>query len=252
LLKKQMLLWTASIAVLVALDAAYAATGQIRPALYIGMTAGSLVPLVLMLQIVWTNRIVPGANDNLTGCSAVVSLADRLRENVPDDVELVYVISGCEESGRGGAWNLLRAMRGRWSPSDTTVIGLDTLSGGTLRYHVEGEILPRAPGRELCQCAQEVALADPRFRGFGPYHPPAGATDVAPFLWHGFDAICLVRVDPQTDIPRNYHVPTDTHANVDFQEVSDAVDYAEALVLALVHRYGRGGERKSDQRIEAA
>ena len=233
-LKKQMLLWMISLAILVALDLVYATTGYFRPRLFIGMTLGSLLPLVLMLQIVWNKRIVPGANDNLTGCAAVVALADRLRGRTPDDVEIVYAITGCEESGRGGAWALCRAMKNHWSPNDTTIIGLDTLSGGDLVYHVEGEIIPRFPPRDMLDCAQEVADADQRFRTFRAFHAPAGATDAAPFLWSGFPAICLVRIDPRADIPQNYHLLSDTHDNVDFHDVSDAVDFAEALALALI------------------
>jgi hypothetical protein len=231
LLRKQMFLALLSLLILFALDIIRATTGYWRPGLHIGLTFAFVVTLVLLLQIVLTNRTVPGANDNLTGCIALVALAERMEAAKPDDVELVFVVTGCEESGRGGSWALWRAMHKHWTRENTLVLGLDTLSGGVLRYHIEGEILPIWPARNLRQCIATVAASDDRFAGMTPYHAPAGATDVAPFVCHGYQGLCLVSVDPHSDLPRDYHVPADDLQNINFRHVANAVDFAEKLIL---------------------
>jgi hypothetical protein len=233
LLRKQMLFSTLALVLLAALDVVRATTGYWFPVLYYGFTLSAAIPLVLLLQIVLTNRIVRGANDNLTGCAAVVLLAERLTRNPPPETELVFAISGCEESGRGGALALVQQMRKTWDRRTTTVIGLDTLSGGPLRYHIEGELWPIYPSRELMNAAASVAASDSRFCSVEPYHAPAGATDVAPFLWHGYDGLCLVRISPTTDLPPNYHVPADCAANLVIDDVREAVDFAEGLVRKI-------------------
>jgi hypothetical protein len=233
LLRKQMLFSTLALVLLAALDVVRATTGYWFPFLYYGFTLSAAIPLVLLLQIVLTNRIVRGANDNLTGCAAVVLLAERLTQTPPPETELVFVISGCEESGRGGALHQARQMRDAWDPRTTTIIGLDTLSGGPLRYHIEGELWPIYPSRELMDAAAAIAASDPRFGSVEPYHAPAGATDVAPFLWHGYDGLCLVRISPTSDLPPNYHVPADCAANLAIEDVREAVDFAEGLVRKI-------------------
>lgn len=233
LLRKQMLASTLALCLLALLDVTRHLTGYWFPFLYYGLTLGSLIPLVLLTQILVKNRIVPGANDNLSGCAALVVMADRLMMRPLPNTEVVFVVTGCEEAGRGGAWTLEREMRGVWDPKTTTIIGLDTLSGGDLRYHVEGEILPIYPSQRLQTAVKEVADSDARFSDIAPYHAPAGATDVAPFIWKGYDGMCVTRIHPRTDIPPNYHVLSDTAANINGDDIRDAVDFTEMLVRRL-------------------
>jgi acetylornithine deacetylase/succinyl-diaminopimelate desuccinylase-like protein len=233
LLRKQMLGSTLALLLLATLGVIRATTGYWFPYMYYGFTLASLIPLILLLQIVWTNRTVPGANDNLSGCAAVVLLADRFATQPLPDTECVFVITGCEEAGRGGAWALEQQMRGVWDPKTTTIIGLDTLSGGKLRYHIEGEILPIWPSKELVQAIDTVAEDDERFAGISPYHAPAGATDIAPFVCKGYDGACITRIDPNNDLPPNYHTPADNIENLNASDVRDAVDFAERLARTI-------------------
>jgi hypothetical protein len=249
-LRKQMLGSTLALLLLATLDVVIATTGYWFPFAYYGFTLASLIPLILLLQIVITNRTVPGANDNMSGCAAVVLLAGRLTARPIAGVELTFVISGCEESGRGGAEALLQKMKGVWDPKTTTIIGLDTLSGGPLRYHIEGEIWPIWPTSELQAAIDEANAQDPRFANVTPYHAPAGATDVAPFVCRGYHGMCLVRIDPKRDLPPNYHVPADCAANVSGADVCGAVDYAELLARTIGKKATLAGGFESDERIE--
>src|SRR5690606_6735089 len=86
------------------------------------VTIPSLLAFVFNLDVVLRDQIVPGANDNLTGCVGGLVLADRLRDWRSDDIELVFVATGGEEAGTGGAWALARDYASRWSPQDTVVL----------------------------------------------------------------------------------------------------------------------------------
>jgi hypothetical protein len=233
-LRKQMLGWICSLAVLILLAVVRLTTDWWWfPGLYAGLTLGSLVPLVLMLQIVVNNRVVPGANDNLSGCAALVLLAGRLAGKRPPDVELVFVVTGCEESGRGGALALAREMRGEWTPETTTCIVLDSISGGTLRYHWEGELWPLSPPADLIEQLHNAAAGDPRFAGLAPFHAPAGVTDAAPLRCLGYRCVCLSRIEAATQIPRNYHVLADRSDNLDYFDIVATVDFTERLALII-------------------
>jgi hypothetical protein len=188
------------------------------------------------LEIVLRNQVVPGACDNLTGCAAVAVLAERLRDFRPDDLELVYVVTGAEEAGTGGASALARAMASSWEPGETVVLGLDTLSNGELRLLQEGEMLPEPLPAWLAALVTDVAASAPRWGAVPTYQIPSGATDALPFLRRGYDAACLGCIDPEIGAPRHYHRLTDTPDNVDLAQLALSIDFAEALVRALPER----------------
>ena len=66
------------------------------------LSVPGLVGFVLMLNVVARNELVPGAMDDLSGVAALLLLARRFTSAaaalpLPRDVELVFVVTGCEE-----------------------------------------------------------------------------------------------------------------------------------------------------------
>jgi hypothetical protein len=233
-LRKQMFGWLVCLAIMGGLTAIRVTTDWWWfPGWYGCLTLASLVPLVLFMQIALTGRIVPGANDNLSGCAALVLLAERLAASRPDNVEIWLVVTGCEESGRGGALALADKLWSESPVTPTTCIALDTISGGELKYHYEGEIWPLPLDRVLVEVLEAAALGDERYRTLGPFHAPAGATDAAPLLLRGISAVCLSRIDARTDLPQNYHVPSDRCGNLAWTDIVATVDFTERVIWKL-------------------
>jgi hypothetical protein len=236
-LRKQMLAAVLAISLLAFADLLAALpTGRAMPVLFVGMTVACLVPLVLNLQVVLGNRIVPGASDNLTGCAALPILAHRFAQKKPKDVELVFVATGCEEAGCGGSLHLARAMQQRWEKHKTVIIGLDILTNGELRYKQCGEIVPLPVAPWLYDTLQEVAARDDRWGTLPAFNAPAGSDDAAPFLAHGYQGVCLCCIDPALGVSRNYHLPSDTPDNLEYDYLMDSLDFAEELVSAVIAR----------------
>jgi hypothetical protein len=180
---------------------------------------------LLNLDVVLRDRVVPGAADNLSGCTASLELAHRVAANpLPDDVELVIVISGSEEAGTGGAVRLAQQI-------DTYVVGLDTLCNGTLRYLEEGEMWAiDVPAPMLAAIEAVNAKSDVKATKFVV---PSGASDSLPFLVRGWNTVCLSCIDPYIGAPRNYHSVTDTWSNIDEKELNSSIDYAEKFLRQL-------------------
>ena len=195
----------------------------------------SLAAFVLNLDVVIRNQVVPAANDNLSGCVATLELANRFATMLPDDIELVTVITGCEEAGTGGATNLARRMlaEGRWSTGDTTVLALDTFSGGDPRLLQEGELFVKPLPPRLEALANRICAADPSVGPVTPYEIPSGATDAWPFLVLGFESLGITCIDPTLGAPRNYHLPTDTADNLDAPAFARTFLFTEQLIFAL-------------------
>jgi hypothetical protein len=234
--KKQLGIATASVAVMAGLElvaglGVWSAPGWLRGL----VTIPAVLTALANLDVVLRNRVVPGAADNLSGCTACVELAWRLEGRLPDDVELVIVISGAEEAGTGGAQRLAEqiAASGEWTPSDTIVLGLDTLTNGTLRVLEEGELWPLPIAKPLLDAVADVNAAQPEVAPVTVYVVPTGATDVLPFLVRGFPSVSLTCIDPDIGAARHYHHPTDTWSNMDDGQLGASIDFAERLILRL-------------------
>jgi len=239
-LYKSLRVATGALAGLAAVDVAQLVFGRSRPlSLLRGvLSVPPLLAALLNLDVVLRDHVVPGAMDDLSGVAGMLLLARRLRAKKPDDVELVFVATGCEEAGMGGAQALARDFRDRWDPATTVVLGLDGFANGELRWFTEGEIFPIPLAPWLGDLMSGVAASDARFTEVRGFEIPVGATDAAPFATAGWPAVTLGCVDPKHGTPRHYHLPSDTPENLDAQKIPMCVDFSERLVDAVVARAG--------------
>lgn len=194
----------------------------------------SLAVFLMNLQALIHDRVVPGANDNLSGLVTLPVLARRLRQDRPAGLEVVLVATGCEEAGFGGADALAERTKGVWTPEETTVVAIDSVGLGEPRYTVaEGEVIRRDVPDHLVERLRFLAQRDLRFGAVRGLEVPAGGTDAGPFLARGFDACTLTRVDPLTGAPPHYHLPADTVDRLDLERILATVDLAEALAREI-------------------
>jgi hypothetical protein len=192
----------------------------------------SALAFLANLEVVLRGESVVGAADNASGVAALVLLASRLGERAPDDIEYVFVVSGAEESGTGGAQRLAERRALEWCPRMTTVLAVDTVTNGDLRWFREGEQGPIPVPARLLSALESLAETD-AFAGLQQHAIPAGATDAMPFLARGYDAVGIGCVDPTIGAPRHYHWRSDRAEHVDFARIVDAVDLIAALVRRL-------------------
>ncbi len=191
----------------------------------------SYIAFALNLDVVLRNEIVPGANDDLSGVVALPALAARLGGAKPAEVELVFVATGCEEAGMGGADALARKHATEWDREDTVIVGIDGLSNGDLHFfEKEGEVVQHSAPRWMVEAAKRVVDAESRFDEVRGFTIPVGGTDVGPFLVRGYDGMCLGCIDPEIGSARHYHLPEDTPANLDWDKLGLSIDYTEAFV----------------------
>lgn len=236
-MKKQLGVAVATVLLLAVLDGLWALNLWVAPWwVFIALSIPAFMTFAFNVDVVLRNQVVPGAGDNLSGCTACVELAHRLKDTLPDDVELVIVFTGAEEAGTGGALRLAQQLSksNAWDRKDTLVLGLDTLTNGELRYLEEGEIIPVTVPQILEQAI--FATNAEATMQVTKYEIPSGATDALPFLAHGWRAVSLTCIDPIIGAPRHYHHPTDTWSNIDVVQLDASIDYAERLTRRLTAR----------------
>ena len=204
--------------------------------------AFSIPPLIvfaLYFQVAARNEVVPGAMDDLSGIASLVLLAQRFaqKNSRPENVEIVFAVTGAEQASLGGSDALAREMlaTGRWDPRDTVIFGMDSPSNGILRWYREGELIDLGIPPELDAACRHTAASHPRFSEAQPFTMPAGGTDVAAFRYHGFSGVCLGCIDEESGVPLHYHHASDTPEHVEPDKIVFCVDFAEALVRHVLN-----------------
>lgn len=195
--------------------------------------AGALLSLGYAAAMVdiGTRGVVPGANDNLTGVAVLVSLANALRDEPVEGLNVVLVSTGSEESFSEGmqAWG--RRHFPELPVGTTDFICVDTVGSPRLLL-LEGEGMlgiheyPKDLLALLHGCARDLGidvLANLRFRN---------ATDGVIALQAGYRTAMIGSVD-EFKTPTHYHWPTDTPENVDYGTLADAVRLSELAVRRL-------------------
>lgn len=160
--------------------------------------------------------LVPGANDNATGVAAALALVAALARDPLERTDVVVVFPDCEEVGMGGMAAWLAAHRGELDPAATLVVGLDSLgSGAPVVSTRESPLLGRYRGEDL-DWADRGALrvGEPPPRRTSLTLP----TDAIVARQAGLRAISILSNDRDGGIS-NYHLPSDTADNVDWQSV---------------------------------
>jgi hypothetical protein len=177
------------------------------------------------------NDAVPGANDNLTGVSALVALARALREEPLSGLRVMLVSCGAEETLQEGMRAFGRRHFRSLPPERTWFLNLDQIGSPDLvPLEGEGSLVMRDYDSSftdfVCECAAEVG--PPLRRGSRSWTSTDGCVPLAA----GYRTATLVSLTPWK-APANYHWPTDVPENVDYSAVERAVAVAERVVRKL-------------------
>jgi hypothetical protein len=186
--------------------------------------------------------VVPGANDNLTAVATLLALAEHLRDEPVQGLRVILVSTGSEESFMEGMWGFLRRHAARLSPPHTRIVAVETVgsSAELLVAESEGMIVQTsydaALKDELTAAAADVGVRLRRGLEL------SFATDALPALRMGYRAAMIASCN-EYRLPGNYHKPSDTADNVDFDRVEEAVAVCECLIRRLAREPAREGDR---------
>lgn len=168
-----------------------------------------LIPYVGFLFFQSFTKSVPGANDNLSGCLACMSVLKHLEEgNVRfKNTEVRVILSGSEEAGLRGAKAYAKAHEAELKEIETVVVACDTMRdlkdmavydrdlSGTLKHDAQVKALVK---EAALNCGHDIPYASIYL----------GACDAAAFTQRGIKATGFAAMDPTP--PRYYHTRLDT------------------------------------------
>lgn len=181
-----------------------------------------LIPLVGLYFMVNWNRVVDGANDNLTGCYMGISILKMLKDEgiELENTEIDVILTGSEEAGLRGAKAWCEAHPHDFDDVTTFIYSYDTIFDP--KYHMinyrnlNGTV---KADKELCdlyyESAQELGIHC--IKGWVP--PLGGATDDAAFTQAGFRAAGVTGLNHKLE--DYYHTRRDTYDNMNAQGLAD-------------------------------
>jgi hypothetical protein len=177
-----------------------------------------------------SGEVVPGANDNGTGCVAQLAIARALAERAPESTRVLFLSTSEEALCEG--MGLFMERHGAELPIDSTFfLCLDTIgSPHLLVLRGEGMLKMREYPREA------LALLDSTAEELGielwPNLRLRNASDAIFPLAAGYQCAALCSCN-QWKNPSNYHWQTDTPDNVDYGSLTDAIRISEAVIRRL-------------------
>ena len=180
-------------------------------------------------------QAVPGANDNLSAVAVIIAVARALRERPVQGLRVLLVSCGSEESLQEGVIGFARRHFPDLPPDRTSFLVLDTVGSPRLvMVEAEGTLKLQPYSAELndliaeCAADNDVAL----IRGM----KARSSTDACMPNRYGYPTALLVSFN-QYKALSNYHWPTDTADNVDYDTVAECTRLTEAVI----RRIGRDG-----------
>ena len=184
--------------------------------------------LVLLVERELRGQDVPGANDNASGVAVAGAVAAQVASDPLESTRLVFLATGCEESGTVGMRSFLESR----STEGWLFLNLDGVAApATLRWLPRegvGRTWPADP--KLIAIAEAVARTRPEL-GLAPATRLVGLTyDATQVLARGGRALTLSAQD--ATIP-NYHTPSDSPANVSDDVLGRALTVTRLLVGAV-------------------
>jgi hypothetical protein len=184
------------------------------------------------LTLEWAvSQATPGANDNASAVAAMLACAERLRADLPADVELWLVGTGAEEVGSRGMHAFVES-HFDWPTETTYYLNFECVGGGALHYiRSEGMLAKSQYAPTLLELARRVAAGG----AFGAVTATdlLAATDGHVPARHGYPALSLISLEPN-GIPRNYHRLDDTADGIDVGTVLRAADFAATVARAAL------------------
>jgi hypothetical protein len=178
--------------------------------------------------------VVPGANDNGTGCVAQIAIARSLAERPPENTRVLF-LSTSEEALCEGMGLFMERHAGELPADRTFFLCLDTIgSPNLLVLRGEGMLklreYPSASLDLLDATAEELGIE------LFPNLRLRNATDGIFPLAAGYQCVSVASCN-QWKNPSNYHWKTDTPENVDYGTVADAIRLSEAVIRKLDERW---------------
>ena len=195
----------------------------------------TIINMITLYLFVDFNRVVPGANDNLTGTMAAVSALKILEEAGIDfkHTDVVAMITDGEEAGLRGAKQFAKDHYKDYVESgvETSVLCVDTLTDleylNVYNRDMTGTV---QHDQKFCQLVMDAAK-EAGYESLKFANVFFGSSDAAAFTKEGISATCLAAMDPG---PADYyHNRRDSYDRL----VPEAIEAGYDIIMSTILKF---------------
>jgi hypothetical protein len=180
--------------------------------------------------------IVPGAYDNASGVAAVLTAAEELTANPPENLDVWVVLAGSEESFCEGSRAFVKSHRKEFDRATTAFVNVDSVSYGGVAYEIsQGPVISLPHDPQLIELCEALSTAGQTAR---PIRHPL-LDDALPARVRRFRAITLRTTDEGGNLAPWYHTHEDVPERVDSEGLARASDFVVSLARLLDREAGR-------------
>jgi hypothetical protein len=198
-----------------------------------------LIVAAFLLIDIALSEIVPGAYDNASGVAAVLSAAEDLTADPPENLDVWVVLTGSEESFCEGSRAFVRSRGKELDRATTYFVNVDSVSSGQVSYEVsEGAVISTPHDPLLIEFCEALAAADAADGDAKPIRHPL-LDDALPPRVRKFRSITLRTTDEDGNLAPWYHTHEDVPEHVDSAALSRASDFVVALSRLIDREAGR-------------
>jgi peptidase M28-like protein len=214
-------------------DATWLSAVQAIPTVVLLVAAFLLIDIAL-------SEIVPGAYDNASGVAAVLSAAEELTANPPENLDVWVLLAGSEESLCEGSRAFVRRRRKQFDRASTAFINVDSVSHGQVAYEVSQGAVISVPhdGQLIELCEALTAAQSPEEPSARPIRHPL-LDDALPPRVRRMRSITLRTTDPEGNLAPWYHTHDDVPERVDEAALTRATDFVIGLARLIDRDAGR-------------
>ena len=187
---------------------------------------------VALMTDIARSETVPGANDNLSACALIVALAEMLRDEPLEGLDVWLVSCGAEETLQDGVRAFVARHAGELPTDSTYFLVPDTVGSPSLgMLEAEGPMwMEDYAGPEyrdrIVEWASEAGVQLER-----GLRARASTDSIIPSR-AGYPTAALTSLTQWRSLA-NYHLPSDTPENLDYGTVEAATRLSEAVARGL-------------------
>lgn len=187
----------------------------------------SAFPMLIFAFRLRSNKVVLGANDNLSGVAVTIGVGEWLQHNPLKHTEVWLVSFACEENMRGSK---RFAESHKEELQDAYLLNFDGVGAGTLYVLTAEPMYLTTLTPELCELIVEAAKEGGLEVASGV--PPFGGTDSSNFIKAGLRATAVVGIS-EAGFLENWHTLNDTPEHIDESTLVSAVQLAVAALRRI-------------------
>lgn len=190
-------------------------------------TLAPLVTIILLLHREFKFKATNGANDNASGVSVMLKLAEYFSKNRLNFTKLTILATGSEEVGLIGMQNFLKKYKEKIKGN--LILNLDNCGIGKLKYIIREGMIKTYPASEhLIKIAEEIT-ANQDYSDIKPFVFTTMLTDATACLARGLSAMSIMAFNTEGLLP-HWHWISDKYENIEKKTLEKTFNFAKEII----------------------